>query len=50
MVATVGTILIAPGDGDMQAYLDQLRRLASYAAAVALPAHGDAVTARFATE
>ena len=43
MVATIGTILIAPGDGDMQAYLDQLRRLASYAAAVALPAHGDPI-------
>ncbi len=43
MVASVGTILIAPGDGDMQVYLDQLRRLETYAAAVALPAHGDPI-------
>ena len=43
MVASVGTILIAPGDGDMQVYLEQLQRLASYAAALALPAHGDPI-------
>ena len=27
MVATVGTILVAPGDGDMRIYLEQLARL-----------------------
>ena len=43
MVATVGTILIEPGDGDMRIYLDQLRRLAGLDARVALPAHGDAI-------
>ena len=43
MVASVGTILIAPGDGDMQVYLEQLDRLASLDASVALPAHGDPV-------
>jgi glyoxylase-like metal-dependent hydrolase (beta-lactamase superfamily II) len=43
MVASVGTILIAPGDGDMQVYLEQLDRLASLDASVALPAHGDPI-------
>jgi glyoxylase-like metal-dependent hydrolase (beta-lactamase superfamily II) len=40
MVATEGTILIAPGDGDMTTYLEQLKRLAALNANVALPAHG----------
>ena len=43
MVASVGTILIAPGDGDMQVYLEQLRRLESWGAALALPAHGEPI-------
>lgn len=43
MVASVGTILIAPGDGDMQVYLQQLDRLAALDASVALPAHGDPI-------
>jgi glyoxylase-like metal-dependent hydrolase (beta-lactamase superfamily II) len=43
MVASVGTILIAPGDGDMIVYLDQLRRLAGLNARLALPAHGDPI-------
>jgi glyoxylase-like metal-dependent hydrolase (beta-lactamase superfamily II) len=43
MIASVGTILIAPGDGDMQVYLEQLGRLAKLDAFVALPAHGDPV-------
>ncbi len=43
MVASVGTILVAPGDGDMQVYLEQLERLASLDAFVALPAHGDPI-------
>ena len=43
MVASVGTILIAPGDGDMQVYLAQLDRLAELDATLALPAHGDPI-------
>jgi endoribonuclease LACTB2 len=49
MVASVGTILIAPGDGDMAIYLDQLRRLAALDAALALPAHGEPIDAPTAT-
>ncbi len=45
MVASVGTILIAPGEGDMIEYLAQLERLAGLAAAVALPAHGEPIAA-----
>jgi len=45
MVATVGTILIAPGDGHMATYLAQLERLAQLDAAVALPAHGEPIEA-----
>ena len=50
MVASEGTILIEPVDGDMQIYLEQLRRLSGLRARVALPAHGgpiDAPTALF---
>ena len=43
MVASVGTILIAPGDGDMAVYLEQLRRLAGLRARLALPAHGEPI-------
>jgi glyoxylase-like metal-dependent hydrolase (beta-lactamase superfamily II) len=43
MVASVGTILIAPGDGDMAVYLAQLERLASLGAGLALPAHGEPI-------
>jgi len=43
MVASVGTILIAPGDGDMTVYLAQLDRLAGLGARVALPAHGEPI-------
>jgi glyoxylase-like metal-dependent hydrolase (beta-lactamase superfamily II) len=43
MVASEGTILIAPRDGDMKAYLEQLDRLAGIDARVALPAHGEPV-------
>jgi glyoxylase-like metal-dependent hydrolase (beta-lactamase superfamily II) len=45
MVASVGTILIAPGEGDMADYLAQLERLACLDALVALPAHGEPVDA-----
>jgi glyoxylase-like metal-dependent hydrolase (beta-lactamase superfamily II) len=43
MVASVGTILIAPHDGDMRLYLEQLERLAGLDARVALPAHGEPI-------
>jgi glyoxylase-like metal-dependent hydrolase (beta-lactamase superfamily II) len=43
MVASEGTILIAPGDGDMRVYLEQLRRLEALNALAALPAHGDPI-------
>jgi endoribonuclease LACTB2 len=43
MVASVGTILIDPYDGDMRVYLQQLDRLAGLDARVALPAHGDPI-------
>ncbi|UQA59668.1 MBL fold metallo-hydrolase [Polyangium aurulentum] len=45
MVASVGTILIAPDEGDMAAYLGQLDRLARLDALVALPAHGEPIDA-----
>jgi endoribonuclease LACTB2 len=45
MVASVGTILIAPGDGDMAVYLTQLERLAALEARLALPAHGEPIDA-----
>ena len=45
MVASLGTILIAPGDGDMQTYLEQLARLARLGADWALPAHGEPIAA-----
>lgn len=43
MVASVGTILIAPRDGDMKEYLAQLGRLERLGARLALPAHGDPI-------
>jgi endoribonuclease LACTB2 len=43
MVASVGTILIEPNDGDMAEYLAQLERLAALSALVALPAHGEPI-------
>lgn len=43
MVASQGTILIEPRDGDMAEYLAQLGRLADLDAAVALPAHGEPI-------
>ena len=45
MVASVGTILIDPDEGDMSAYLRELERLASLGARVALPAHGEPIDA-----
>jgi len=43
MVASEGTILIEPTDGDMAEYLVQLRRLEALGASLALPAHGDPI-------
>jgi ribonuclease/clavin/mitogillin len=43
MVASEGSIVIIPGDGDMRLYLEQLRRLRNLSAALALPAHGDPI-------
>jgi ribonuclease/clavin/mitogillin len=40
MVASVGTIVIQPEDGDMQAYLASLERLDALDARQLLPAHG----------
>ena len=45
MVASVGTIVIDPVDGHLSTYLAQLRRLAELNIDVALPAHGDPITA-----
>jgi endoribonuclease LACTB2 len=40
MVASVGTIVIQPEDGDMQAYLASLERMDALDASQLLPAHG----------
>ena len=45
MVASVGTILIPPDDGDMRRYLQELERLSALGASLALPAHGDPIDA-----
>ena len=45
MIASVGTILVAPGDGDMAVYIEQLERLAALSAVLALPAHGQPIDA-----
>jgi ribonuclease/clavin/mitogillin len=45
MVASEGTILIEPRDGDMRVYLEQLERLAALDARLALPAHGEPIDA-----
>lgn len=44
MVASEGTILIAPGEGDLAMYLRQLARLLDLNATLALPAHGAPIT------
>jgi len=41
MIASEGTILIAPGEGDMTQYLEQLRRLEALDAKLGLPSHGE---------
>lgn len=43
MVASVGTIIVEPYDGDMTLYLESLQRMASQEPAALLPAHGDVI-------
>ncbi len=43
MVASVGTIIVEPTDGDMTLYLESLRRMASLEPVALLPAHGDLI-------
>ncbi len=43
MIASHGTILVAPGDGNMRAYLKQLARLEALEARLGLPAHGEPI-------
>ena len=45
MVASEGTILVEPTDGDMAEYIRQIERLAALEARIALPAHGDPIDA-----
>jgi len=40
MVASVGTILVDPSEGDMRIYLESLARMAALSPRVLLPAHG----------
>lgn len=44
MVASTGTILVEPRDGDMRQYLDSLARLKQMDVGALLPAHGDVIT------
>ncbi len=44
MLASVGTILIDPSEGDMGQYLDSLRRIRALGANFLLPAHGFAIS------
>jgi ribonuclease/clavin/mitogillin len=41
MVASVGTIIVEPTDGDMLLYIESLRKMAELEPAALLPAHGD---------
>lgn len=43
MILGTGTVVIAPPDGDMAAYLDSLRRLATLDLACIFPGHGDPI-------
>lgn len=43
MVASVGTIIVEPRDGDMILYLASLARLRGLAASALLPAHGEVI-------
>jgi glyoxylase-like metal-dependent hydrolase (beta-lactamase superfamily II) len=43
MVAGIGTILIPPSDGDMNMYLEQLRRLSDLKPHLIFPSHGPVI-------
>jgi len=43
MVASVGTIIVEPTDGDMLLYLESLRKMSALEPAGLLPAHGDLI-------
>lgn len=43
MVASVGTIIVEPTDGDMLLYLESLRKMAGLQPEALLPAHGDVI-------
>ncbi len=43
MVASVGTIIVEPTDGDMLLYLESLRKMSALEPAALLPAHGDVI-------
>jgi len=45
MVASVGTIIVEPIDGDMQLYLASLERMKTLAPSMLIPAHGDTIRA-----
>lgn len=44
MVASTGTIIVEPRDGDMRLYLDSLARMKTMEVSALLPAHGDVIT------
>jgi len=43
MVASVGTIIVEPTDGDMLLYIESLRKMSALEPAGILPAHGDLI-------
>lgn len=43
MVASIGTIIVEPTDGDMTLYLDSLERMRAHKPSVLLPAHGQPI-------
>lgn len=43
MVASIGTIIVEPTDGDMLLYLESLRKMSSLEPAGLLPAHGELI-------
>lgn len=43
MVASVGTIIVEPTDGDMLLYLESLRKMSTLDPVALLPAHGDVI-------
>lgn len=45
MVASEGTIIVSPPDGDMSKYLTSLRRLRALGLAVLVPSHGEPIVA-----